>query len=42
MLDELKEVKYFEEIKCLKSPQKAETYLEPKQVSAMELFYKYT
>ena len=31
-------VKYFKEIKRLKSPQKAEAYLEPKQASSMELF----
>ena len=29
-------------MKRLKSPQKAETYLEPKQASTMELFYEYT
>ena len=34
-------VKYFKEIKRLKSLQKAEAYLEPKQASAMELFLKY-
>ena len=46
MFDELKEgrfqgsydVKYFKEIKCLRSLQKAEEYLEPKQVSMMKLF----
>ena len=39
MFDELKEVKYFNGIKCLKSLQiKAETYLEPKQASLIELF----
>ena len=31
-------VKYFKEIKLLKSLQKAEAYLEPKQASMMELF----
>ena len=31
-------VKYFEEIDRLKSPQKADMYLEPKQASTMELF----
>ena len=35
-------VKYFKEIKRLKSPQKAEAYLEPKQASTMEPLYKYT
>ena len=35
-------VKYFKEIKRLKSLQKAEAYLEPKRISAMELFGKYT
>ena len=35
-------VKYFKEIKRLKSLQKAEAYLEPKQVSMMELFSEYT
>ena len=35
-------VKYFKEIKHLKSPRKAETYLEPKEASTMELFYEYT
>ena len=38
MFDELKEVKYFKEIKRLKSLQKAEAYLEPKRGSAMDLF----
>ena len=51
MFDELKELtdfnesynlKYFKEIKCLESLQKAEAYLEPKGVSTMELFYEYT
>ena len=56
MFDELKEVKYFQEmtdfnslnvkyyneIKRLKSLQKAETYLEPKRASTMELFSEYT
>ena len=42
MFDESKEVKYFKEIKRLKSLQKAEAYLEPKQASMMELFYEYT
>ena len=31
-------VKYFKEIKCLKSLQKAEAYLEPKRGSTVELF----
>ena len=35
-------VKYFEDIKRLKSLQKAEAYLEPKQGSMMELFCEYT
>ena len=35
-------VKYFKEIKCLKSLQKAEANLEPNQVSMMELFCEYT
>ena len=35
-------VKYFKEIKRLKSLQKAEAYLELKRVSAMEIFCKYT
>ena len=35
-------VKYFKEIKRLKSPQKAEAYSEPKQASTMELFNEYT
>ena len=35
-------VKYFKEIKRLKSLQKAEAYLEPKQASMMELFCEYT
>ena len=35
-------VKYFKEIKRLKSPQKAEAYSEPKQASTMELFYECT
>ena len=36
-------VKYFKEIKCLKSRQvKAVSYLEAKQVSSMELFCEYT
>ena len=46
MFDELKEVKHFNEINLknlimqnsLKSLQKAEAYLEPKQASMMELF----
>ena len=41
MIGELKEVKYFKEIKCLKSHQKAEAYLEPKQASMMELSREY-
>ena len=36
--DELKEVKFFKEIKCLKGLQKAKAYLEPKQASMMDLF----
>ena len=36
MFDELKEVEYFKEMKCLKSLQKAESYLEHKQASMME------
>ena len=32
----------FKEIKRLKSPQKAEVYLEPKQASTMEDFCEYT
>ena len=35
------DVKYFKEIKCLKSLQKAEAYLEPKQASMMELLREY-
>ena len=35
-------VKYFKEIKRLKSLQKAEADLEPKQRSIMELFCEYT
>ena len=35
-------VKYFKEIKRLKSLQKAEAYLEPKQASMMEFFCEYT
>ena len=35
-------VKYFKVIKRLKSLQKAEAYLEPKQASMMELFCEYT
>ena len=36
-------VKYFKEIKCLKSLQvKAVSYLEAKQASMMELFCEYT
>ena len=34
--------KYFQEIKRLKSLQKAEVFLEPKQVSMVELFCEYT
>ena len=33
-------VKYFKEIKRLKTLQKAEAYLEPKQVTMMELFLR--
>ena len=36
------DVKYFKEIKRLRSLQKAERYLEPKRASTMELFLKYT
>ena len=39
---ESRNVKYFEEIKRLKSLQKAEAYLEPMQASTMELFCEYT
>ena len=35
-------VKYFNEIKRLKSPQKAGAYLENKPASMMELFCEYT
>ena len=35
-------VKYFKVIKRLKSLQKAEVYLEPKQASMVELFCEYT
>ena len=35
-------VKYFKVIKRLKSLQKAEAYLKPKQTSMMELFCEYT
>ena len=35
-------IKYFKEIKRLRSLQKAEAYLEPKRASAMELFCEYT
>ena len=38
MFDELKEVKYFKEIKRSKSLQKAEAYLEPQRASTIELF----
>ena len=46
MFDELKEVKYFQEIKDFKSfikclQVKAEAYLEPKAASMMELFCEY-
>ena len=41
MFDELKEVKYFKEIKRLKSLQKVETYLEPNRASTMELLCEY-
>ena len=34
-------VKYFEEIKRLKSLQKTEVYLEPKRASIVELFCEY-
>ena len=36
------DVKYFKEIKRLRSLQKAERYLEPKRASTMELFLKHT
>ena len=36
------DVKYFKEIKRLKSLRKAEAYLEPKRASTMELFCEYT
>ena len=42
MFDELKEAKYFKEMKRLKSFHKAEAYLEPKPASTMELFCEYT
>ena len=42
MFDELKVVKYFKEIKHLKSLQKAEAHLEPKGASTIELFSEYT
>ena len=42
MFDELKEVKYFKEIKRLKSLQKVEAYLQLEQASIMELFCEYT
>ena len=35
-------VKYFKEIKRLKSLQKVEAHLEPKRASTMELFCEYT
>ena len=35
-------IKYFKEIKRLKSLQKAELYLEPMRASTMELFCEYT
>ena len=35
-------IKYFKETKRLKSLQKTEGYLEPKQASTMELFREYT
>ena len=35
-------VKYFKEVNCSKSLQKAEAYLEPKRISTMELFLEYT
>ena len=51
MFDELKDVKhrfhesydvkYFKEMKRLKSLQQAETYLETKQASMMELYCEY-
>ena len=34
-------VKYFKEINRLKSPQKAEAYLELKQASTRDVFYEY-
>ena len=42
MFDELKEVKYFKEIKHLKSLQKAKAYSEPTRASTTELFWEYT
>ena len=36
------DVKYFNEIKRLRSLQKAEAYLEPKQASMMEPFWQLT
>ena len=40
LFGELKEVKYFKEIKRLRSLQKAEAYLETKRASSTELFLK--
>ena len=40
--DELKEVKFYKEIKRLKGLQKAKAYLEPNQTSMMEFFCEYT
>ena len=42
MFDELKEVKYFKEIKRLKSLQKEEAYFEPKRAAGMKLSCEYT
>ena len=42
MLQESYNVKYFKEIKRLKSVQKAEAYLEPKRASTMQVFCEYT
>ena len=40
--EECYNIKYFKEIKYLKSLQNAEAYLEPKRASAMKLFREYT
>ena len=41
MFDELKEVKQFKEIKRLQNLRKAESYLEPKRATTMEIFCEY-